>query len=92
MMINPVLYYSTNKQAKPVTFREALLQGLAPDRGLYMPEEIPAVSPQKIQMFSDMPYYEIAYTILIKFLKGQIPDDALKKLAKEAYNFSIPLE
>ncbi|NOY58981.1 MAG: threonine synthase, partial [Calditrichaeota bacterium] len=50
------------------------------------------VSAQEIQMFSDMPYYEIAYAILIKFLKGQIPDDALKKLAKEAYNFSIPLE
>ncbi|HPB35246.1 MAG TPA: hypothetical protein PLX61_02115, partial [Bacteroidales bacterium] len=33
-------YYSTNKQAPPVSLQEAVVRGLAPDRGLYMPERI----------------------------------------------------
>lgn len=91
-MENPILYFSTNRKARPVTFREALLQGLAPDRGLYMPQEIPAISANEIRLFSDMPYSEIAFTILHKFIREQIPDDVLMTLARDAYNFSIPLE
>ncbi|NIA30694.1 MAG: threonine synthase [Actinobacteria bacterium] len=90
--MNSVLYYSTNLQTKPVTFREALLQGLASDRGLYMPKKIPPISANEIQMFSDMPYYEIAFTVLRKFLHEQIPDKTLMALAQDAYDFSIPLE
>jgi threonine synthase len=37
-------YYSTNNKAHKVTLREAVVQGLAPDNGLYMPERIPVLS------------------------------------------------
>lgn len=90
--MNPILFTSTNLRAQAVTFREALLKGLAPDHGLYMPKEMPVISAQEIRMFSDMPYSEIAFTVLRKFLNDQIPDDVLMALAQDAYNFSIPLE
>jgi threonine synthase len=90
--MNPILFYSTNLKAKPVPFREALLKGIAPDRGLYMPETIPSLSVDEIAGFSEMPYYQIASEVNKKFLKGQIPEDDLLALAKDAYDYDVPLE
>lgn len=91
-MDNPILFYSTNHKAKPLTFSEALLQGLAPDKGLYMPEHIPVVTPKEIEHFTDKEYYEIAYEVSRKFLMEQIPDDDLLDIVKDAYDYDIPLE
>ena len=59
-MIESILFYSTNLKAKLVTFREALLKGIAPDKGLFMPQEIPRFSKEEIRKFSGMQYHEIA--------------------------------
>jgi threonine synthase len=88
----PILFYSTNHKAIPLTFSEALLQGLAPDKGLYMPEEIPFFTPEEIGHFTGKEYYEIAYEITSKFLRGQITDEDLMEIVKDAYDFDIPLE
>ena len=85
-------YYSTNLQANPVTFREALLKGLAPDRGLFMPESLPSFSAEELQRFSAMEYAEIACNVIRKFLSSEIADDDLYTIAKDAYDFPIPLE
>ncbi len=91
-MENLILYHSTNKKAPLATFAEALLKGLAPDKGLFMPEYIPVLSKDEISSFKNMPYYEIAFTIIKQYLKGQIPDEALLGMVKDAYDFEIPLE
>jgi threonine synthase len=91
-METPLLFYSTNKIAQPLTFPEALLQGLAPDKGLYMPEYIPVVSAKEIERFTDKEYWEIAYEISRKFLVGQISDEDLITIVKDSYNYDIPLE
>lgn len=91
-MTKPISFYSTNLKANPVTFSEALLKGLAPDKGLFMPEEIPTLSKEEIDSFSKMEYYEIAYHVGKKFLRGQISDDELLALVKDAYNYDVPLE
>ncbi len=91
-MKKPILFYSTNLNAPKVTFCEALLKGLAPDKGLYMPEEIPQLSADEIDVFSDLEYYRIAYKIIGKFTQGEIDDDILKALVRDAYNFPVPLE
>ena len=91
-MKGPLLYYSTNLKAQPVVFKEALLKGIAPDGGLYMPKTIPSISPEEIKNFKNKAYHEIAYEICIKFLKAQIPNNALAEICKDAYNFAIPLE
>ena len=91
-MKEPILFYSTNRRATPVTFRDALLKGLAPDKGLFMPQQIPTLTPQEIAGFSDLAYHEIALTICGKFLHGQIPERELTALTKDAYDFPVPLE
>ena len=91
-METPILFYSTNNKAKPLTFSEALLQGLAPDKGLYMPEDIPVLTPDEIEHFTDKEYFEIAYEVSRKFLWGQITDDELMAIVKDSYNYDIPLE
>ncbi len=91
-MGQPILYYSTNLQAEPVPFKDALLKGLAPDRGLYMPQEIPEISPDEWLSFSQKPYHDIAYEIGRRFLHADVPDEDLRNIVNDAYNFPVPLE
>lgn len=91
-MTKPIRYYSTNLHADPVTFKDALLKGLAPDKGLFMPEEIPTLTPTEIAAFSQMEYHQIAFEVGKKFLRGQIPDQKLLDIVKDAYNYDVPLE
>ena len=92
-MINkPLLYRSTNLRAPAVNFEQALLKGIAPDGGLYMPEEIPQFSPDEIQDFSDAKYNEIAFAVGRKFLTGEIPLDDLRRIVIDAYDYEVPLE
>ncbi|MBW6514841.1 MAG: pyridoxal-phosphate dependent enzyme, partial [Candidatus Syntrophosphaera sp.] len=85
-------YYSTNLKARQVTFKQALLKGLADDGGLYMPVAIPKLSQDEIASLSDLPYPMIAFTIARKYLHEEIPDADLLRLAEEAYNYDVPLE
>ena len=87
-----MLYYSTNHLATKVSFKDALLQGLAEDKGLYMPETFPRVSFAEIQAMKDMDYAEIAFTVAQKFLADEIPVEELKRLVYDAYDYPIPLE
>ncbi len=90
--MSQILYYSTNLKAGSVSFRNALLKGLAPDGGLYMPESISQLSNEEIESFSDKSYYEIAFSVARKFLHDIITDDELLDITRDAYNFDIPLE
>lgn len=85
-------YYSTNLRSPAVSFREALLRGQAPDKGLYLPEVIPAISREEIMALAGMDYYQIAYTISRKFLQDQIPESDLLNIVKSAYDYQVPLE
>jgi threonine synthase len=87
-----ILYYSTNMKSKVVSFRNALLKGLAHDGGLYMPESIPLLTNEEIASFRKMGYHEIAFEIANKFLHNDIEGEELKKIVKDAYNFNVPLE
>jgi len=87
-----MLYYSTNLKARKVNFREALLQGLAEDKGLYMPEVIPTISSEEINSLRKMDYPGIAYTIGRKFLYEEIPDADFQRLVDDAYDYAVPLE
>jgi threonine synthase len=87
-----ILYYSTNLKAGTVSFRNALLKGLAPDGGLYMPESIPQLSIDEIDSFTEKPYYQIAYEVTRKYLHDIISDKELLALVKDAYNYDVPLQ
>lgn len=87
-----IKYFSTNHKASEVNFREALLKGLAPDGGLYMPRTIPKLSRKELEDLSTLDYPSMAFTILDKFLCNDINSDDLKALCLDAYNFIIPIE
>ncbi len=84
--------YSTNLKAPEVSFQEALITGLAPDSGLYMPKDLPSFSKEDIDSLKDEPYPEVAYRVLSKVLEGEVDDGSLKIIAYDAYNYDVPLE
>ena len=90
--MSEILYSSTNLKAPKVSFGNALLKGLAPDGGLYMPETIPQLTSKQISGFAGMEYHQIANQILSVFLHDAIPAEKLANMTKEAYNFEVPLE
>jgi threonine synthase len=87
-----LLFHSTNGQSPAVNLREAFLNGQAPDRGLYIPESFPRLTPAEIAAFTTLPYHEIAFRVLSRYTAGIIPDADLAVMCRQAYDFSIPLE
>lgn len=84
-------YYSTNKIAPKVSFKQAVVKGLAPDKGLYFPAKIKKLP---IGFFKNIGYFsneEIAYEVIKQFIKGEIPEKDLKKIIEETVNFDFPL-
>ncbi len=92
MVSEKILYYSTNGKAEKVTIGDALLKGLAPDKGLYMPDRIPVLDKSTLKGMAGKSYPEIAFDIARNFLKDEIPDAELSGLIKDAYNFAVPVE
>jgi threonine synthase len=88
----PLLFHSTNGQAPAVDLREALLEGQAPDRGLYFPRSFPRLTSDEIAAFAKLEYYQIAERVLSKFTEGVIPKDILAAMCRDAYDFPVPLE
>ncbi|MDB6122339.1 MAG: L-threonine synthase [Pedosphaera sp.] len=90
--MHTLLFRSTNQQSPAANLREAFLQGLAPDRGLYFPEKFPKLTADEIASFASLPYHEIAFRVLSRYTEGVIPSDTLAAMCSSAYNFNIPLE
>ena len=78
------LFFSTNLKAEKVSFKRALLKGLAPDGGLYMPEIIPSFTKKEIQSFTGKEYYEIAFDTAWKYLHDEFEEAELLALIKDA--------
>ncbi|HAY22802.1 MAG TPA: threonine synthase, partial [Desulfobacterales bacterium] len=97
-----IRYYSTNRNLdqvpgitpfkQSVSFREALLQGQAPDEGLYMPDPIPVLDVTRLAGLKGAPYAEAAKLVARIYLKDEIALDLLDRLVEDAYNFTVPLE
>jgi threonine synthase len=78
-------FISTRGASPAVGFIHAVLESLAPDGGLYVPEEWPTVTPEEITGFAGKPYAEVAAAIIGKFAGKEIAADVLKDLCEEAY-------
>jgi len=85
-------YYSTNRQAPRATLDEALLQGQASDRGLFLPEEFPQLTGEDLRALAGRTYPEIAFQVLRRYTKGMIDDERLIALCEDAYDYDVPLE
>lgn len=84
-------YYSTNKQSQSVSLQEAVVKGLASDRGLFMPEAIKALPPSFYDHIEDLSFQEIAYRVADAFFGEDIPADTLKDIVYDTLNFDVPL-
>jgi threonine synthase len=87
-----VKYFSTNLTSPKVSFSEALLKGIAPDGGLYLPDSIPVISTSELSAISGKEYYETAFFVLSKFIGNEIGSDKLLSICRDAYDFEVPLE
>jgi threonine synthase len=92
MYSKPIKYYSTNGKSGIVSFREALMKGLASDGGLFMPDSIPELSESEREELRGKEYHEIAAHVINKFTWNELTEDILSDLCREAYNFEVPLE
>jgi threonine synthase len=81
-------YASTRGGAKPQPFTEILLEGLAPDGGLYLPEEFPKLNAAELASMRGISYRELAFAILSKFA-NDIPSGDLKRLVDKTYTREI---
>ncbi|WP_298429336.1 threonine synthase [Rhodoblastus sp.] len=78
-------YLSTRGEAPKISFNEALLAGLAPDGGLYVPENMPRLSPETLRGFAGKPYAEVAETVIAPFLDGALAAADFRAMLEAAY-------
>src|SRR5213593_1019272 len=83
-------YRSVLGESPPVDFSAALLQGLAPDGGLYIPEDIPKLPQPFIDRIDRCSLHEIGCAVLSQFLQ-EIPEQELMKIIQASLTFPIPL-
>ncbi len=84
-------YYSLNKKSKNVSFEDAVIKGLAPDRGLYFPSEITPLNSSFFESIETMSNHDIAYHVIEQFVGNEIPKDDLKAIIKDVLNFDFPV-
>ncbi|MBV6659091.1 MAG: threonine synthase [Devosiaceae bacterium] len=80
-----VLYHSTRGGSSGLSFDDALLAGLAPDGGLYVPDSFPTLSQEAIRAMRGRPYAQVAYEVISPFVGGSIEPDALRTIIEGAY-------
>jgi threonine synthase len=84
-------FYSLNNHAVTASFRQAAIQGQAPDRGLYFPETIPVFPRQLLEALPDYSQADILYEVMRPYVGEDIPEKELRRICAETVNFPIPL-
>ena len=84
-------FYSTNDRKLSVSFKEAVVKGLAPDGGLFYPESLPQLDKLFIKNLPNLSLAEIGFEVSKHFLGDDIPADKLKEICDDALNFPTPL-
>ena len=84
-------YYSTNKQAPYASLEEAVVKGLASDKGLYMPEYIKPIDKEIISDLKNKSFHEIACIVAQAFFGEDIETETLNEIVKETLAFETPV-
>ena len=84
-------YYSLNRQSPMASFREAVIRGIAPDRGLYFPEKTSKVSEGVLRNIEQLDRNELAFAFIRQFVGDEIPENDLIKLIEDTLSFDFPL-
>lgn len=84
-------FYSLNKEAADVSFKEAVIKGIAPDRGLYFPREIKPLPPSFFENIEDLTDHDIAFKAIEQFVSESIPENKLKEILISVLDFPFPV-
>ena len=84
-------YYSLHHKSPNTTFKNAVVQGLAKDRGIYFPENITPLSKEFIENIENYTNHEIAYEAIKQFVGDEIPTSTLKEIIEKTVSFDFPL-
>jgi len=86
-----MLYYSTNNRNHKVSLKEAIVKGIAEDKGLFMPEQIKPLPKSFYDKIETLSLQEIAFEVASQFFGEDVDQDALKEIVYDSLNFPIPL-
>ncbi len=84
-------YYSTNNPNHKVSLQQAVVEGLAPDNGLYMPESIPVFPPEFFQSLSRKSFKEISFEVAHALIGNDLPVEQLQQIIDHTISFDAPL-
>ena len=84
-------YYSLHHKSPKTTFKKAVIEGLAKDRGIYFPETITPLSKDFLDTISNYSNHEIAFKVIQQFVGQDIPEDKLKEIIAETLSFDFPV-
>ncbi|TXD78047.1 threonine synthase [Algoriphagus ratkowskyi] len=84
-------FYSTNNSAHQVGLAEAVIKGLAPDQGLYIPMDIPVLSNTTLDKFPEMSFQEIGYEVIGALFASSLSQEQIKELVDHTLTFDAPL-
>ena len=84
-------YYSTNNKNSRVSLSEAVVQGLAPDNGLFMPETIPKLSDEFFRTMHKKSFREIAFEVAANLIGDDLPKKDLERIVEHTIQFDAPL-
>ncbi|MHA7831399.1 MAG: threonine synthase [Flagellimonas sp.] len=84
-------FYSLNNQNIKVSFKDAVIAGIAPDKGLYFPESITPLPSDFFENIEELSNQEIAFQAIHQFVNEDIPDEALKEIIANTLDFDFPV-
>ena len=84
-------YYSTENRKLRRTLKDAVLDGLATDGGLYMPESIPVIPKKQLQSFNSKTFLEISREIALNLFHEDLTESEILDITETAINFDTPL-
>ena len=86
-----MLYHSTHKKVFGVSLQDAVVKGLADDKGLFMPDQIKQLPHSFFETIDTRSFQEIAYVVADAFFGEDVDANSLKRIVAEAFDFDIPL-
>lgn len=89
--LNKMKYYSLNHNSPKVSFEQAVIQGLAPDKGLYFPESITPLPASFFENIQELSNEEIAFQAIRQFVGDEIPEAELRQIIAETLLFDFPV-
>ncbi len=86
-----MLYYSTNKKVSGVNLSDVVIKGLAEDKGLFMPNEIPVLPEKFFQHIDKMSFQDMAYSVAYMLFGEDVHANVLKMIVNDTLSFDVPL-